>query len=185
MSTGGYKIRNQEGIYFITFAVVEWVDVFTRKEYRDILLNSLRHCQKEKGLKIHSWCIMSNHVHLVISTFNKNTSDVLRDFKKFTSKELIKAISENNSESRRQWMLDIFLQAGESNSRNKAFQFWRQDNQPKEMFGEEFIRQKLNYIHENPVTAGIVERAEDYLYSSARDYNDGNQVGLLEVEFLE
>ena len=110
---------------------------------------------------------------------------MLRDFKKFTSKELIKAISENNSESRRQWMLNIFLQAGESNSRNKAFQFWRQDNQPKEMFGEEFIRQKLNYIHENPVTAGIVERAEDYLYSSARDYNDGNQVGLLEVEFLE
>jgi REP element-mobilizing transposase RayT len=62
MSDGGYKIRNKEGIHFITFAVVEWVDVFTRKEYRDIVLDSVRYCQKEKGLILYAWCIMSNHV---------------------------------------------------------------------------------------------------------------------------
>lgn len=65
MGDGGYKIRDKGGIHFVTFAVVEWVDVFTRKDYRDILLDSLMHCQREKGLVIHSCCLMSNHVHLI------------------------------------------------------------------------------------------------------------------------
>jgi putative transposase len=184
MSIGGYKIRNKEGIHFITFAVIEWVDVFTRKEYRDIMLDSIRHCQKEKGLMVHVWCIMSNHVHLVISAKNNDISDILRDFKKFTGKQIIKAITENEQESRRNWMLEIFKQAGEVNSRNSIYQFWRQDNQPKELFSEKFTEQKLNYIHSNPVEAGIVEKAEDYLYSSARDYFYGKQCGLLEIDFL-
>jgi len=82
MGGGGYRIRDKEVIHFITFAVVEWVDVFTRKEYRDILLDSIRYCQKEKGLVLYSWCVMSNHVHLMISAKERNSSDILRDFKK-------------------------------------------------------------------------------------------------------
>jgi putative transposase len=184
MSDTGYKIRNKEGIHFITFAVVEWIDVFTRKEYRDVLLDSIRYCQKEKGLLMHAWCIMSNHVHLVVSAKNNDTSDILRDFKKFTSKEIIKVIAVNEQESRREWMLELFKKAGNANSRNSAYQFWRQDNQPKELFSEKFTNQKLDYIHNNPVTAGIVEKAEEYLYSSAKDYYYGKQCGLLEIDFL-
>ena len=82
MGEGGYKIRDKEGIHFVTFAVVEWVDVFTRKEYRDLLLDSIRHCQNEKGLILYSWCLMSNPVHLVISAKEYNPSDILRDLKK-------------------------------------------------------------------------------------------------------
>ena len=67
MVQGGYKIRDKEGIHFLTFAVTEWVDVFTRREYRDIVLDSIKHCQKEKGLLLHGWCIMSNDVHLIAS----------------------------------------------------------------------------------------------------------------------
>jgi len=59
---------------------------------------------------------------------------------------------------------------GPPNNRNNTYQFWRQDNQPKELFSEGFANQKLNFIHNNPVEAGIVEKAEDYLYSIARDY---------------
>jgi len=99
MSEGGYKIRNKKEIHFITFAVVEWLDVFTRKEYRDILLESLRFCQKEKGLLLHGWCIMSNHVHLIASARNENLSDILRDFKKFTSKKLRRAGKDSTSKS--------------------------------------------------------------------------------------
>ena len=77
MSDGGYKIRNNEGIHFVTFAVVEWVDVFTRKEYRDIVLDSIGYCQKEKGLILCGWCLMSNHIHMVISARDHNTSDIL------------------------------------------------------------------------------------------------------------
>ncbi|MCC7402180.1 MAG: transposase, partial [Chitinophagaceae bacterium] len=105
MSNGGYKIRNKEGIHFITFAVVEWMDVFTRKEYRDILLDSVRYCQKEKGLVLYAWCIMSNHVHFIVSAENNDTSEILRDFKKFTSKQIIAAIEKNEQESRKAWML--------------------------------------------------------------------------------
>lgn len=184
MGDGGYKIRNKEGIHFITFAVVEWVDVFTRKSYRDILLDSIRFCQKEKGLLVHAWCVMSNHVHLVLSANNNDTSEILRDFKKFTSKQIIKEITENHLESRRDWMLEIFRKAGGMNSRNSSNQFWRQDNQPKELFSEKFTMQKLDYIHNNPVEAGIVEKAEEYIYSSARDYYFGKQCGLLEIDFL-
>ena len=101
MNEGGYKIRNQAAIHFLTFAVVEWVDVFTRKEYRDIVLNSLKHCQDEKDLLLHCWCIMSNHVHLIASAKNNDLSDILRDFKKFTSKQIIAAIEANRHESRK------------------------------------------------------------------------------------
>lgn len=184
MAEGGYKIRDKEGIHFVTFAVVDWVDVFTRKDYRDILLDSLRHCQQEKGLVLHSWCLMSNHVHLVVSAKEHNSSDILRDFKKYTSKQIIKAITEHPSESRREWMLEIFKKAGEANSRNTHYQFWRQDNQPKELYSEKFTNQKLAYIHNNPVEAGVVEKAEEYLYSSARDYYYGKNCGLLKLELL-
>lgn len=184
MSDGGYKIRNQQAVHFITFAVVEWIDVFTRKDYRDIVLDSIRFCQKEKGLILHSWCIMSNHLHLIISAKEGNLSDVLRDFKKFTSKQLLKAIEDNKQESRREWMLDIFSKEGQKNSRNSNYQFWRQDNQPMELYSPAFIFQKTNYIHNNAVEAGIVEKPEDYLYSSAKDYVLTKKCGLLDVVFI-
>src|SRR5688572_22388732 len=98
MSIGGYKIRSQAAIHFITFAVVEWVDVFTRKAYRDIVLDSIRFCQTEKGLALHAWCLMSNHFHLIASAKNGDLSDILRDFKKFTSKQIIEAIIGNKQE---------------------------------------------------------------------------------------
>lgn len=77
-------------------------------------------------MRLHSWCIMSNHLHLIVSAKENNLSDVLRDFKKFTSKELIKAINDNKQESRRDWMLEIFEREGAKNSRNTEYQFWRQ-----------------------------------------------------------
>ena len=183
MSENGYKIRNEEGIHFITFAVINWVDVFTRKEYRDIIINSIKHCQIAKGLVLHSWCLMSNHIHLVISAKEHNTSDILRDFKKFTSKQILQAIKEHPQESRREWMLNIFELAGQQNSRNKTYQFWQQDNQPKELYSQNFAQQKMAYIHNNPVVAGIVDKPEDYLYSSARDYYNTAK-GLLDIVLI-
>ncbi len=85
MKDDGYKIRDQYAVHFITFAVVEWIDVFTRRSYADIVLDSLRYCIANKGLKVHAWCIMSNHVHMIVSPPDGNLSDILRDFKKFTS----------------------------------------------------------------------------------------------------
>ncbi len=183
MKNDGYKIRDQQGIYFITFAVVEWVDVFTRKEYANIIIESLRYCIQHKGLKLHAWCIMSNHVHLIISSETNNLSDILRDFKKFTSKAIIEAIQNSKEESRKNWMLWIFKKAGERNSRNNDYQFWRQDHHPVQLETTTFSLDKLNYLHSNPVKAGVVEKAEDYLLSSAKDYYFGT-TGALPLEHL-
>jgi REP element-mobilizing transposase RayT len=184
MDIGGYKIRNRAEIHFLSFAVVQWVDVFTRKEYRDILLNSLGFCQEAKGLLVHGWCVMSNHAHLLASSKIFDLSGTLRDFKKFTSKKIIEAIINNEHESRKDWMLEIFRKAGNGNSRNTDYQFWRQDNQPKECYSPAFTIQKLNYIHNNPVEAGIVDKPEEYLYSSARDYHYQKNCGLLKIAFI-
>ena len=93
MSERGYRIRNQQGLHFITFAVVEWVDVFTRQHYRDIVVESLIYCINNKGLQLHAWVIMSNHVHFIVSAQeNFKLSDILRDFKKFTAIKIIDAI---------------------------------------------------------------------------------------------
>jgi len=184
MLIGGYKIRNQSVSHFISFATVEWIDVFTRQVYCDMLLDSLRHCQIKKGLLVHSWCIMSNHLHLILSALHNNLSDVLGDFKTYTSKQSIAAIEDNPGESRRNWMLRIFSEQGHKNSRNSKYQFWRQDNQPKECFSPAFTAQKIDYIHNNPVAAGIVDKPEHYLYSSARDYVTQTKCSLLEVTFL-
>ena|SRR6185312_4792740 len=163
MATGGYKITDQGAMYFVSFAVVGWVDVFTRKEYRDVVIESLKFCQEKKGLIIYGWCIMSNHLHLIISAKENNVSDVLKDFKKFTSKKILQAIKDHSGESRKEWVLKIFKDAGRRNSRNSEYQFWQQDNQPKIIFTPDFAAQKLEYIHYNPVEAGIVEKAEEYV----------------------
>lgn len=184
MSDGGYQIRDQFAIHFITFSVVQWVDVFTRSQYADVLVESLVYCQKNKGLKIHAWCIMSNHVHLIISASEPiGLSDVLRDLKKFTSRNIIKAIEANEKESRRRWMLWIFKSAGEQNNRNEQYQFWNQDNHPIECSTSEILDSKLKYLHENPVRARIVKEEGDYIYSSAGDYYN-DEKGLIEIDFL-
>ena len=182
MSERGYQIRNQQAIHFITFAVVEWVDVFTRSMYADIVVESLKFCQQQKGLKIYGWSIMSNHLHLIVSASNPKItlSDILRDFKKFTSNQIIKSIENNERESRKSWMLWLFKKAGECNKRNENYQFWQQENHPIECSRPEILASKLKYLHENPVKAGLVLFEGDWRYSSGVDYFCDTK-GLLEI----
>ncbi|MEO8405504.1 MAG: transposase [Chitinophagaceae bacterium] len=184
VTEGGYKIRNQSATHFLTFTVVSWIDIFTRKVYRDMLLDSFKHCQQHKGLLLHAWCVMSNHAHIIATATNADLSAVIRDLKTFTSKSIVKAIENNPAESRKEWMLDLFKGQGNDNSRNKGHQFWKQNNHPEELYSPAFIFQKLNYIHNNPVEAGIVDQPWEYLYSSARDYHTGKKCGLIDISFL-
>ena len=103
-----YKIYDQHSMYFVTFTVHQWVDIFTRKLYIEILIESLKFCQREKGLKIFAWVVMSNHVHLILRSDKNKLSDIIRDFKKFTSTKIVKLIEENKKESRRSWLLWLF-----------------------------------------------------------------------------
>ncbi len=165
-----YKFRDESALYFVSFSTVYWLDVFTRIEYKDIVVESLQYCKKEKGLVIYAYVIMSNHIHIIVGNNGVNKfSDIFRDFKKFTAMQLIKAIKNNPQESRKDWLLWMLEKAGKKNGNNTKYQFWQQDNHPIEIEGST-IDQKLNYIHANPVEAGWVAEDNEYYYSSARNY---------------
>lgn len=179
-----YKIKNQHQLHFLTLTVVDWVDVFTRNKYKDLLLESLTFCMEKKGLHLCAWVFMSNHIHL-IAYADKSTrglSSIIADFKKFSSRAIIHLIKEKG-ESRRDWMLNIFASHGKNNAKNKNYQFWTQYNHPVELISPEWTLTRLNYIHNNPVRAHIVAKPEDYLHSSAIDYH--GEKGLLNIELLD
>jgi REP element-mobilizing transposase RayT len=178
-----YKFHNQEQLYFVTFAVVYWIDLFIRNEYKQIMLDSWKYCQENKGLEIYGWCIMTSHIHMIVGTHGAKLEDIMRDMKKHTSAELKKAIQTNPVESRKEWLLGMMEKAGKSNSQNLNFQLWQQDNHPIELSTFKILHQKLDYIHNNPVVAGIVEKPEDYLYSSTRDYY--GLPGLIDIILVE
>ena len=169
-----YKFHNPNAPYFVSFAVVEWLDVFTRNEYKNKLIESLHFCQREKGMEIFAWCIMTNHVHLVFRSIgNQKPEQLLGDFKRYTSKAVVKAIQENPKESRKENLLTQFKKAASKSSNVNGYQFWRHDNKPIELWSNKVIFQKIRYIHNNPVKAGLVFKPEDYTYSSAIDYSGG------------
>ena len=178
----GYVIREQEKAHFVTATVVDWIDVFSRKNYRGCIIECFDYCIKNKGMVLYGYVVMSNHIHMIIQSNDGKLSDLLRDFKKFTAKTILEKI-QNEPESRREWMLERFKLATETHSRNKNYQFWQYGNHAEEIFTEHFLWSKLDYIHMNPVRAGIVTRIDDYIYSSASNYING--VGLNRVELLE
>lgn len=155
--------------YFITFTVIDWLDVFLREEYANILIDSIKYCQKNKGLEIYAYCIMPSHVHMIASANEGNLGTILRDMKRHTAKAIVKAIEENPTESKRELFIEHFYGAGEISNRHKNFQFWQETNHPVELYSDKFIIQKENYIHMNPVEMGLVSRPEYYRYSSASD----------------
>ena len=179
-----YKFVDTEGYYFVTYSVVGWIDVFIRNEYKNILLESWRYCQRSKGLQIHAWMIMTNHVHMIISRGSSIAlPDIMRDMKKYTATALLKAIAINKQESRKEWLLSLFKEAGKANSNNTAYQFWQQSNHPILLDNAEKTKQRLDYLHQNPVRAGFVEKPEDWLYGSGMDYYTERK-GMIEVMHL-
>jgi putative transposase len=182
MPSEQYFVRNENEMYFITSTIVEWVDVFTRPVYKNIIVDSLKYCQEHKGLDIYAWVLMSNHLHAIVSAREGyKLSDILRDFKKFTSKRIIDAIKEE-PESRRDWLLYRFEYAGKFRTNIENYKVWQDGNHAKECFSPDFTIEKLVYIHNNPVRALIVETPEHYLYSSARNY--AGLKGLLEIKSI-
>ncbi|MCZ4317651.1 transposase [Aequorivita viscosa] len=165
-----YKFHNPSAAYFVSFAVINWIDVFTREAYFNVIVDSLEFCRKHKGMALFAYCIMPSHIHLLFRDENENPSGLLRDFKGFTSKKMIACIQEHPRESRREWMLWMFKRAGNKNSNITGSQFWQQNNKPIELWSTPVIREKFDYIHNNPVKAGLVTEPWEWKNSSARNY---------------
>ena len=165
-----YKMAYPDGMYFVSFAVVYWMDVFIREEYMAILTDSLNYCSKEKGLELFCYCKMPSHVHLIFRDKNCVPSKLLKEFKTHTSKAIKKAIENNPKESRKEWLLVMMKQAAKKKTNVSLYQFWQHHNKPIELWSNAVISQKMNYIHNNPVVSGFVCKPEDWKYSSAGDY---------------
>ncbi len=179
-----YKIQEHDRAYFITMTVVGWIDLFTRRTYKYTIIDSLQFCQQNKGLEIYGWCLMTNHMHMICRTTTEITlSEIIRDFKKYTSKKLIEQIQIGDEpESRKKWLLSFFAHAGKSMSRIQNYKVWQDGNQAKVIYSTSFFYEKLKYIHQNPVKELIVANPEDYLFSSARNYANLDHVLDIVVE---
>ena len=168
----------------MTDTVVDWVDIFTRPTYKHIILESLQYCVQQKGLIIYAWVLMSNHLHTIVSCEeNIKIGDIWRDWKKFTSKKILATLVNDTVESRREWMLDRFEFRARNDKRIKQYKFWQDGNGEQLIFSVDYLQQKLNYIHNNPVKAEFVNCPEEYRYSSAIDYAGGK--GLLKIELIQ
>lgn len=175
-----YKFRNPDGIYFISFATINWMDVFVRHEYFNALVDSLDYCRKNKGMEVFAWCILPSHVHLIFRDKNANPSKLIKELKTYSSKKIQQLIIDHPQESRRAWLLWMMKRAGLKNSNVKNRQFWQQNNHPIELFNSEIFDQKVHYIHMNPVVSGFVIEPHHWRHSSAINFSGGK--GVLEID---
>ncbi|UOY05998.1 transposase [Muricauda sp. SCSIO 64092] len=151
-----YKFQNPTAAYFVSFATVYWLDVFVREEYFQVLATSVDYCRKEKGLELYAYCFMPSHIHFIFRDSNENPTALLRDFKKYTAKKMIRAIEENPQESRKEWLLWMFEHGGKKKGNISKYQFWQHHNKPIELWSTSVIKQKIDYVHNNPVESGFV-----------------------------
>ena len=178
MEQGAKQNIKKNATYFLTMTVVDWIDIFTRSNHKRVIIESLKYCIENKGLNVISFCLMTNHLHLIVNTNEPyELKDSIRDFKKFTTKAIIKQII-SELESRREWMLEAFMKKAKSSKKHKNYKIWQTGNHAIEVYSSSFLWDKINYIHNNPVEEEFVKTSEDWLYSSASNYVNGE--GILE-----
>ena len=157
---------------YFTATILEWQHLLKPDKYKDIIIQSLKFLVKEKRIELNAIAIMNNHIHLIwqIQSGHK-TENVQRDFLKYTSQTIIRDLELNHVE-----VLKIF----EVNAKNRKYQVWRRNPLSIDVWTKEVYIQKMEYIHNNPVTVGICSYPELYKYSSAKFYETGeDEFGIL------
>ncbi len=155
-------IISKEHADFLTVTCLEWKHVLKEDRLKDIVIESLVYLTKAKRIYVYGFVIMSNHFHLIwqmIAAHKRN--EVQRDFLKYTSQQILKAMRTEKSK-----LLDELL----TNAKDRKYQVWERNSLGIPLWTPEVFEQKLEYIHNNPVKAGLCEFPEDYKYSSARFY---------------
>lgn len=179
-----YKATEIGQAYFITITTVGWIDIFTRLNQKFVIINALKYCQKNKGLTIFAYCLMHSHLHLFCRADSIYTlAEIMRDFKKYTSKKIVQTIL-LEPESRREWLMDLLRKFCEELSRPQNYKAWQDGYHAELVFSNEWIKEKIQYIHQNPVKEKIVTEPENYYFSSARNYADLDSALDVEVVFM-
>ena len=164
MSLPGFHIQGH--IYYITTVVYKRLPIFTHASFVLPLLDSLNFCRYKQSFKLLGYVIMPNHIHLIIWPFgNRTVADIMGDYKKFTSSRIIR---QAKVESAVDW-ISAFKLSGQATHRSKN-NVWQDSYWDGNTYTEQFLRQQLNYIHLNPVRAGLVDDPAKYPYSSYRNY---------------
>ena len=174
MPRSRYRIVGENAPHFMTATVNHWLPVFTRPEAVEIVLDSWRFLQREAGFRLYGYVILENHLHLIAA--GEDLGHTMQRFKSYTAREII-ALLETRGATR---MLDLLRQLKRRHKTESVYQVWEEGSHPQLIQSEDAMRQKLEYIHQNPVKRGYVDRAEDWRYSSARNY--AGREGLIEVE---
>lgn len=170
--------------YFLTFNVVDRLDIFVRPLYKEVITRTLNHFVETQGLIIYAWCLMTSHLHLLIKPHEGNGPAYFeRDFKKYTTPEIIKAV-EMEMDLRKEWMMQRFEDFSKSLKKIEKFHLWQSCSSPLHIDADQpsLLLDKIDHIHENPVRERIVELPENYLFSSARDY--AGLKGLVKVQVI-
>jgi putative transposase len=158
---------NYDAVFFVTLTVVSWIDVFTRKGYCEEIVKNIRYCQQHKGLELYAYVIMSSHMHWIAGHKEGRLNNMLRDFKSYSAKQILTMIYNGPEESRKDWMKIVFQYNAKFQRQNAENMFWQKTNHPLDCFNENVLRQKINYVHCNPVRAGLVAEPHHWWYSSA------------------
>lgn len=177
MGRSRYKIYDTNYPYFITCTILHWIPVFTRPETVEIVINSLKYLQKEALLKVNAFVILENHLHLIVQSANIN-KDMAR-FKSFTARKIIDYLKQHNVKS----ILEQLNFYKKAHKQDRGFQLWQEGMQPKQIQNVEMMKERINYIHNNPVKRGYVDEPAHWRYSSARIYE--GHLGLIDVEIAD
>jgi len=172
MGRSRYRFTDVTQPHLMTCTVLHWIPIFTRPETVEILLNSLRFLSND-GLKLHAYVVLENHMHLIAQSEDLRRD--IRRFKSYTSKQVLAYLAENRVST----VLDQLAFYKKAHKGDRSYQFWQEGVHPELIQGDGMMRQKIEYIHNNPVARGYVDEPEHWRYSSARNY--AGREGLLDV----
>jgi len=158
-----YTVREKQRAHFVTSTIVEWLPIFTTSACCDILVQALAYCRTHKALRIYGWVIMPNHFHAVVDTVE--LSQVMADLKKFTARQLLEQLAVE----RRSWLVALLRSNRLRHKRDSTHQVWQEGFHPQAIYSDKTILQKLEYLQNNPVRAGLVSAPEHWRYSSAHE----------------
>jgi len=182
------KDKNQElkpqDCSYLTFNVVDWIDVFIRQTYKQIIVDALNYCIESKKFTVYAWCLMTNHLHMLARAQDgSGLAMIEKEFKKYTTTKILEAI-DIEPDLRRSWMLQRFENCSLTLKKIEKFQLWQTCTNPTYIdFKQVYkLQERVLYIHENPIRDGIVDKPEHYLYSSATDY--AGKPGLVKVNVI-
>jgi putative transposase len=173
MTRTRYKIYETTHPHFLTCTVVGWIPVFTRRETAEIVLDSWRFLQDNDRLRLFGYVILENHLHWIASA--DDLPRQIAEFKSFTARRIIDLLEARNVVM----LLKQFERLKASHKADRDHQFWQEGSHPEMIQDDEMMRQKLEYIHNNPVARGFVDDPIHWRYSSARNY--AGQAGLVPV----